>query len=150
MQFSNGGGVYLGRDTRTDEQVVLKEARPHAGLDAAGRDAVTRLAHERDMLERLAGLDSVPELLDYFTLGEHHFLVQEFIDGNPLQRLLVRKYPLTRATCDQETLAEYTRWVLDMLAPGPAGGRVPARAGSGLRRPAPQQHPHQRRGPPWS
>ncbi|SNS38880.1 Protein kinase domain-containing protein [Streptosporangium subroseum] len=115
IQFSNGGGVYLGRDTRTDEQVVLKEARPHAGLDAAGRDSVTRLAHERDMLERLAGLDSVPDLLDYFTLGDHHFLVQEFIDGNPLQRLLVRKYPLTRANCDQETLAEYTSWVLDML-----------------------------------
>jgi tRNA A-37 threonylcarbamoyl transferase component Bud32 len=115
MQFSNGGGVYLGRDRRTGEQVVLKEARPHAGLDAAGRDSVTRLAHERDILERLAGLDSAPRLLDYFTLGEHHFLVQEFVDGNPLQRLLVQRYPLTRATCDEEAIAEYTSWVLDVL-----------------------------------
>ncbi|MEV7006488.1 class III lanthionine synthetase LanKC [Streptosporangium sp. NPDC051022] len=115
IQFSNGGGVYLGRDLRTGERVVLKEGRPHAGLDAAGRDAVARLAHERDMLKRLAGLDAVPALIDYFTLGDHHFLVQEFVDGNPLQRLLVRKYPLTRADHDDETLAGYTSWVLGVL-----------------------------------
>ncbi|MFF5207426.1 class III lanthionine synthetase LanKC [Streptosporangium sp. NPDC000396] len=115
IQFSNGGGVYLGRDLRTGERVVLKEARPYAGLDAADRDAVTRLAHERDMLERLSGLEAVPALLDYFTLGEHHFLVQEFVDGNPLQRLLVHRYPLTRANCDQEAIAEYTSWVLGVL-----------------------------------
>ncbi|MDP9866951.1 MULTISPECIES: class III lanthionine synthetase LanKC [Streptosporangium] len=115
MQFSNGGGVYLGRDLRSGERVVLKEARPYAGLDAADRDAVARLAHERDMLERLSGLEAVPALLDYFTLGEHHFLVQEFVDGNPLQRLLVQRYPLTRADCDQEAVAGYTSWVLEVL-----------------------------------
>ncbi|MEV8632690.1 class III lanthionine synthetase LanKC [Streptosporangium sp. NPDC051023] len=115
LQFSNGGGVYLGRDQRTGARVVLKEARPHAGLDAAGRDAVARLAHERDMLERLSGLDAVPALIDYFTLGDHHFLVQEFVDGNPLQRILVQKYPLTRVDCDDEALATYTSWVLETL-----------------------------------
>ena len=115
MQFSNGGGVYLGRDTRTGERVVLKEGRPHAGLDAAGRDAVARLTHERDMLERLSGLDAVPALIDYFTLGDHHFLVQEFVDASPLQRLLVQRYPLTRADSDDEALAAYTSWVLDVL-----------------------------------
>lgn len=115
LHFSNGGGVYLGRDERTGGQVVLKEGRPWAGLDAVGRDAVTRLQHERDILERLAGLDSVPALHDYFTLGEHHFLVQEFIDGSPLQRMLVQRYPLTRANCGQETIAEYTEWALDVL-----------------------------------
>ncbi|WP_204039008.1 class III lanthionine synthetase LanKC [Acrocarpospora phusangensis] len=115
MHFSNGGGVYLGRDRRTGERVVLKEARPYAGLDAGGRDAVTRLQHERDMLRRLTGLDAVPEYRDYLTLGEHHFLVMEFVDGNPLQRQLVHRYPLTRADCSMESLAEYTAWVLETL-----------------------------------
>ncbi|SDH53975.1 class III lanthionine synthetase LanKC [Nonomuraea jiangxiensis] len=115
LHFSNGGGVYLGRDTRTGERVVLKEARPHAGLDAAGRDAVTRLRHERDILERLSGLPAVPALLGYFTLGEHHFLVQEFVDGTPLQRRLVHRYPLTRATCTDADLAEYTAWAVETL-----------------------------------
>jgi tRNA A-37 threonylcarbamoyl transferase component Bud32 len=116
IQFSNGGGVYLGRDLRTQERVVLKEARPHAGLDVVGRDAVTRIQHERDILQRLSGLDVVPALRDYFTLGDHHFLVEEFIDGNQLQRLLVRKYPLTHPDFFEETVADYTEWALDMLA----------------------------------
>jgi tRNA A-37 threonylcarbamoyl transferase component Bud32 len=115
IQFSNGGGVYLARDTRSDTRVVLKEGRPHAGLDAAGRDAVTRLSHERHMLERLAGLDAVPALIDYFILGDHHFLVEEFIDGSPLQRLLVSRYPLTRPDRAEDDLAEYTEWALGML-----------------------------------
>ncbi|HEY0485210.1 MAG TPA: class III lanthionine synthetase LanKC [Mycobacteriales bacterium] len=116
VQFSNGGGVYLGRDLRTQRHVILKEARPHAGLDVAGRDAVARLGHERDILARLAGLSAVPALLDYFTLGEHHFLVEEFVDGNPLQRLLVQRYPLTHPDVSAETLAEYTAWALSMIA----------------------------------
>jgi class III lanthionine synthetase len=115
MHFSNGGGVYLGRELRTGERVVLKEGRPHAGLDAAGRDAVTRLGHERDILERLAGLDVVPALIDYFTLGEHHFLVEEFVDGNPLQRMLVHRYPLTHPDCPDEAIRDYTEWALTML-----------------------------------
>ncbi|MGW0805315.1 class III lanthionine synthetase LanKC [Nonomuraea sp. NPDC002799] len=115
LHFSNGGGVYLGRDTSTGERVVLKEARPHAGLDAAGRDAVARLRHERDILERLSGLPAAPALLGYFTLGEHHFLVQEFVDGTPLQRRLVFDYPLTRATCTEQDLAAYTTWAVETL-----------------------------------
>lgn len=115
LQFSNGGGVYLGRDLRTQDLVVLKEGRPHAGLDVAGRDAVARLSHERDILERLSGLDVVPALRDYFTLGDHHFLVEEFIDGNPLQRLIVLRYPLTHPDSSSETLADYAEWSLDML-----------------------------------
>jgi hypothetical protein len=108
--------VYLGRDLRTQRQVVLKEARPHAGLDWSGRDAVTRLTHERDILTRLAGLDAVPALLDYFVLGDHHFLVEEFIDANPLQRMVVHRYPLTHPDVTPESLAEYAAWALDMIA----------------------------------
>ncbi|MEW9549108.1 class III lanthionine synthetase LanKC [Nonomuraea sp. NPDC050783] len=115
LHFSNGGGVYLGRDKVTGERVVLKEARPHAGLDTAGRDAVTRLKHERDILDRLAGLPAAPELRGYFTLGEHHFLVQEFIDATALQRRLVHRFPLTRATCTDADLAEYTGWAVETL-----------------------------------
>ncbi|GAB3654935.1 class III lanthionine synthetase LanKC [Actinocorallia lasiicapitis] len=114
FQFSNGGGVYLAAD-RSGRKVVLKEARPGAGLDALGRDAVARSRHERDMLDRLAGLDTVPELIDYFELGGHEFLVTEFVDGNPLQRMLVQRYPLTSATCTDTDLAEYTAWAAGIL-----------------------------------
>lgn len=60
LHFSNGGGVYVGRDLRTDQRVVLKEARPYAGLAADEADAVARLERERDALKRLSGLGCAP------------------------------------------------------------------------------------------
>jgi hypothetical protein len=40
LHFSNGGGIYIARPVGGGDQVVLKEARPHAGLDQRGDDAV--------------------------------------------------------------------------------------------------------------
>ncbi|CAL9382068.1 class III lanthionine synthetase LanKC [Streptomyces sp. enrichment culture] len=116
LHFSNGGGVYLARDSRTGQRVVLKEARPHAGLAADGADAVTRLDRERRALERLSGLDCTPEVLDHFTVGEHHFLVLEHIDGKPLNTFFARRHPLIEADPGAERLAEYTAWALDVHA----------------------------------
>ncbi|MGW1209305.1 class III lanthionine synthetase LanKC [Streptomyces sp. NPDC002499] len=116
LHFSNGGGVYLARDDNTGEQVVLKEARPHAGLAADGADAVTRLHRERRALETLSGLDCTPEVLDHLTIGEHHFLVLEYIDGKPLNTFFARRHPLIEADPSERTLAEYTAWALDVHA----------------------------------
>ncbi|MFE6671784.1 class III lanthionine synthetase LanKC [Streptomyces tendae] len=116
LHFSNGGGVYLARDTRTGARVVLKEARPHAGLAADGADAVTRLHRERRALERLSGLACTPEVLDHLTVGEHHFLVLEHIDGKPLNTFFARRHPLIEADPGERRLAEYTDWALDVHA----------------------------------
>ncbi|MFI6673442.1 class III lanthionine synthetase LanKC [Kribbella sp. NPDC050470] len=110
IQFSNGGGVYVGHHNETGERVVLKEGRPYAGLDMAGRDAVARISHERDILAQLDGLDVVPKTYDYLQLGEHHFLVQEHIDSVSLQRELVRRYPLTHPDATESEKAEYADW----------------------------------------
>ncbi|NMO53403.1 hypothetical protein HH310_19705 [Actinoplanes sp. TBRC 11911] len=56
LQVSNGGGIYLARNA-AGEKVVLREARPHAGLDCHRADAVARLRREHAVLTRLAGLD---------------------------------------------------------------------------------------------
>lgn len=116
IQFSNGGGVYLGHHNETGDRVVLKEGRPHAGLDMSGRDAVARIAHERDILEQLAGLDAVPRTHDYLQLGDHHFLVQEHIDSVSLQRELVRRYPLTHPDATEADKAGYAEWATAMIA----------------------------------
>ncbi|MEW2085895.1 class III lanthionine synthetase LanKC [Streptomyces sp. NPDC005283] len=112
LHFSNGGGVYVGRDVRTGRQVVLKEGRPHAGLAADGADAVARLERERDALRRLAGLACTPEVLDWFTLGEHSFLVMEYIEGRPLNNFFAHRHPLIEADPSTEKLAEYTQWAM--------------------------------------
>ncbi|GLY73149.1 class III lanthionine synthetase LanKC [Actinoallomurus iriomotensis] len=114
LHHSNGGGVYLARDTRSGEQVVLREARPHAGLDRDRVDAVTRLAAERGALERLAGLDCVPRLLEHRVAWEHHFLVEEYIEGTTLLDAILVRYPLTNREPTAQALAGYTDWALDV------------------------------------
>ncbi|MBT2426930.1 class III lanthionine synthetase LanKC [Streptomyces sp. ISL-112] len=110
LHFSNGGGVYLGRDTRTGEQVVLKEARPYAGLAADGADAVARLERERAALEQLAGLDCVPSVHDAFEVGGHHFLVLQYLPGTTLNTVFARRFPLARQNPSRELLAEHAAW----------------------------------------
>ncbi|MGW2633899.1 class III lanthionine synthetase LanKC [Streptomyces chattanoogensis] len=112
LHFSNGGGVYVGRDLRTQRQVVLKEARPYAGLAADEADAVTRLARERDALRRLSGLGCAPEVVDWFTLGEHTFLVLEYVEGRPLNSFFAHRHPLIESDPSPQRLAEYTQWAL--------------------------------------
>ncbi|MCE7081013.1 class III lanthionine synthetase LanKC [Streptomyces sp. ST2-7A] len=116
LHFSNGGGVYSGTDTRTGEQVVLKEARPHAGLAADGVDAVARLEREAAALERLDGLDTVPRLRDGFTLGDHRFLVMDHLPGRTLNSFFAERHPLLTPRTDRAAIAEYTRWALGILA----------------------------------
>jgi class III lanthionine synthetase len=116
LHFSNGGGVYLGVDEHTGERVVLKEARPHAGLAADGSDAVARLRREHDMLNRLSGLGIAPEPRGYYEAGGHHFLAEEFIEGVPLNSCYSGRYPLTTADPDPGQVAAYTQWALRICA----------------------------------
>ncbi|KAB1910089.1 class III lanthionine synthetase LanKC [Micromonospora sp. AMSO31t] len=111
IHFSNGGGLYEARDTRTGDRVVLKEARPHAGLDATGADAVTRLRREAETLRRLAGVPHLVRVHDEFSFGGHDFLALTFVAGRPLNQLVVERYPLVQLDADREA---YTRWALDL------------------------------------
>ena len=112
LHFSNGGGVYQGTDTRTGRAVVLKEARPHAGLLADGRDAVDRLEAEHTALERAAGSGAGPEVIDAFTLGEHRFLVLEYVPGRTLNKLFSERFPLVGRDPDPAAVRTYTAWAL--------------------------------------
>lgn len=111
IHFSNGGGLYEARDTRTGQRVVLKEARPHAGLDATGTDAVTRLRREAETLRRLADVPHLVRVHDEFSFGGHEFLALVFVEGRPLNQVVVERYPLVHADADR---ADYTRWALDV------------------------------------
>lgn len=116
LHFSNGGGVYAGTDVRSGAKVVLKEGRPYAGLASDGADAVARLERERDVLEALSGLGVAPEVRDWFTLGDHRFLVMEFLEGKPLNSLFAHRHPLLAPDPDPRAVADYTAWALRVLA----------------------------------
>ena len=112
IHFSNGGGLYTGVDTRTGQRVVLKEARPYAGLDGNGADAVTRLSREHEVLTRLAGIPQVPRVHERFELGEHQFLAIEYVDARSLNQLRVERYPLISATADEAARRAYADWAV--------------------------------------
>jgi serine/threonine protein kinase len=114
LHFSNGGGIYVAEDTRSGERVVLKEGRPHAGLDALGHDAVQRLGREHDTLRKLAGIPGIPRVHDMFSLGEHRFLVMEHVEGDVLGSAIVGRYPLIDPTATPDHYAEFTRWAVDI------------------------------------
>jgi predicted Ser/Thr protein kinase len=116
LHFSNGGGVYQGTDKRTGRTVVLKEARPHAGLIGDGRDAVARLERERDVLRLVAGCGAGPEVLDWFEVGEHRFLVLEYVDGRTLNTVFGERFPLIGRDPDPASVRAYTAWALGIQA----------------------------------
>lgn len=86
LSFSNGGGVYLGRDLTNDRRVVIKEARPHTNVthvDGLRIDGAYLLSHERLVLERTADLTCTPAFIAFFTQWEHTFLVEEYLPYSP-------------------------------------------------------------------
>jgi tRNA A-37 threonylcarbamoyl transferase component Bud32 len=116
LHFSNGGGIYQATDTRTGREVVLKEGRPHSGLDGHRRDAVQRLEREYELLGELAGIPGIPEVYDLFWLGEHRFMAMERLEGHELANSLVEHYPLIDPNPTPEAIASYTEWALDIYA----------------------------------
>jgi hypothetical protein len=114
LHFTNAGGIYRAEHRDTGRPVVLREARPHSGLDGVGDDAVIRLHREHRALTRLAGLPQVPEQYGVHTVWEHHFLIEEYIPGWRLLDALVTRFPLVHADVTEADLAAHLAWVTDI------------------------------------
>ncbi|MFE3199211.1 class III lanthionine synthetase LanKC [Embleya sp. NPDC059237] len=93
LHFSNGGGVYRVRRFGDRAELVLKEGRPHAGLDRLGRDAPARLRDEYAILVDLKGIPGIPRAHDYHLLGGHEFLAMDHVPGLSLQSWVTLHYP---------------------------------------------------------
>ncbi|NED10441.1 class III lanthionine synthetase LanKC [Streptomyces sp. SID9124] len=117
LHFSNGGGVYVATDTRDGTTVLLKEARPLAGLDADGTDAVARLRNEYWALRRLAGLDCMPAHAEFRKGNEHYYLAREYVEGKALGQEMQERNPLLgNGPATAKAFAAYTEWALGTLA----------------------------------
>lgn len=116
IAFSNSGGIYRATDPATGSPVIVREARPHAGWDRAGNDAVARLDTARRMLARLDGLSCVPRIVDHFVAWEHHFLVEEFIEGKTLLVEILERHPAAQPSTTPEALHDYCTWLDRTLA----------------------------------
>ncbi|MFE7528481.1 class III lanthionine synthetase LanKC [Kitasatospora sp. NPDC057542] len=114
LHFSNGGGVYLA-EAGDGRQVVLKEARPHAGLDGSGADAVDRLRTEESVLAKLSHLPFVPRQYESFTVWEHRYLAMEYVEGEAFNTWLGRDYPLTRYRPSDRAREDFAALAVDRL-----------------------------------
>ena len=116
IDFTTGGGVYRAVMGTDNTDVVVHEARPYAGVDREGNDAVERLRRQHEVLVKLRNVDGIPKPRGYHILWEHEFLVQESIPGKTLLEAAMEIYPLTRQvdpTPDQ--CNEYHSWLADKM-----------------------------------
>ena len=112
LHFSNAGGVYVCKEKSTGKLYLLKEGRHGAGLDAQLKDGFSRIKHEAKTLKKLTSTKYVVNLHDHFTSWQHHYLVEDFINGSTLEDLLPKKFPFIP---DSQKAQEYATWAKDIL-----------------------------------
>jgi tRNA A-37 threonylcarbamoyl transferase component Bud32 len=117
-RHSNGGGTYKARIRATGEEVFVKEARRHIGLQWDGSTAQHRLAHEYRILRRLNDLlpGVAPRPYAFFRHWEHVFLVAELVPGSSLQSWAATHQPAFRSGTDAEQLRDYHLRCMRVLA----------------------------------
>ena len=109
LSFSNAGGVY--RAELPDGEVrILREARPHAGLDGRNRCALQRQLVEEEVLRDLVGVKGVQQLRGVFTAWEHRYLEVDYIPGVTLPSWLSYKGNL-----QESDPVEYARQVVAIV-----------------------------------
>ena len=109
LSFSNAGGVY--RAELPDGEVrILREARPHAGLDGRNRCALQRQLVEEEVLRDLVGVKGVQQLRGVFTAWEHRYLEVDYIPGATLTSWMVRNTHL-----QEKDPVEYARQVVAIV-----------------------------------
>lgn len=112
ITFSSAGGVYLAEDLDEGRRVIIKEARPHIGGQAA---ATAMLRKEFRILRKLAPLHVTPQPIACFDEWENSYLVEEFVDGMTLRLWLGRRYPWLKVRASPLDVATYLREVGDVF-----------------------------------
>lgn len=90
IRHSAKGGVFVGTDTVTGSEVVVKQARAYVEVDHSGRDAHAALRHESALLERLADTGLTPAHVALVEQEGTLFLAQERISGSSLRAWVMR------------------------------------------------------------
>ncbi len=91
------GVTFLARDTSLpgNPKCVIKQLCPKVSDESALVIARQRFQREAKTLSLLGHHSQIPLLLDYFVIGEDFYLVQEYIHGLTLARLIRRYGPMS-------------------------------------------------------
>ncbi|MCL1935832.1 MAG: class III lanthionine synthetase LanKC [Defluviitaleaceae bacterium] len=96
LTFTVSGGIYLATKNNNYEDnkyYILKEARTGVGLDMFNREAKERLYSEYETLKKLSSVDGVVNVVEYFSVWESDFLVEEYIEGITLDYWIYDNFP---------------------------------------------------------
>jgi len=113
LAFSSAGGIYLAVDRDMGRRVVIKEARPHVG---GAQSSTSLLLKEYRLLRQLASSGITPAPVAYFLEWEHHYLVEEYIEGQTLRRWLAARYPWLKTRATRADVARFLHEVCDVFA----------------------------------
>lgn len=80
---------------------VIKHLCPKVDNPSVLRKASERFEREAAILSRLGSHSQIPRLLDYFQIDDEFFLVQEYVKGVTLAKLIRSKGPMTEAAVKQ-------------------------------------------------
>jgi serine/threonine protein kinase len=105
------GRVYLGNDTRLSSRpVAVKEMIVGDGVQE--KKAMEDFTREARVLAMLTH-PGIPNIIDFFTEGNRHYLVMEFVAGGDLQHLLDQFGP--GGHMPEATVLKWSRQILDVL-----------------------------------
>ncbi|WP_185909119.1 class IV lanthionine synthetase LanL [Streptomyces sp. WAC01280] len=119
IQHSNKGGVFRAEDTRTGEQVVVKQARPHVGAGLEGLDVRDLLRREAALLARFGGArpGRVPGLVEVFEQQGSVFLATASVPGATLRRTVAERLAGDGSGCpDDRTADSLVRQLVELVA----------------------------------
>lgn len=80
------GVICRARDEQTTRPVIIKQGCAFVGEDDDGTDTRGHLRNERRILEALAGVPGVPDLVDHFAMDDSEFLAIEDLGPVDLRR----------------------------------------------------------------
>ncbi|MCS4485762.1 class III lanthionine synthetase LanKC N-terminal domain-containing protein [Staphylococcus americanisciuri] len=79
------GSTYKVFDLKDKKIKIMKEGKPLGEIEDSGIDGTDRVIWEAFILSKLNCLTHVPSLHDYFYIGNHFYIIEDFIEGSTLE-----------------------------------------------------------------
>ena len=108
LAFGGFSAIYLAEDENR-ERVVVKELVMPASGGAGQKKAVEMFDRESKLLARIEH-EHIARVIDHFIEADRHYLVLDYIDGQNLRELVLRKGPL-----DETIVINLAQAMLSML-----------------------------------
>ncbi|MFJ7197986.1 MULTISPECIES: class IV lanthionine synthetase LanL [unclassified Streptomyces] len=120
IQHSNKGGVFRAEDSKTGEQLVVKQARAHVGAGPEGLDVRDLLRREAALLGRFGGARPdpvVPRVVEVFEQQGSVFMAVESVPGATLRRTVAQRLAGDGTACpDGRTAASLVGQLVELVA----------------------------------